>query len=113
MLLNLIIAIVSETFNEFYAEKPVKDRQVKLDLILEIDHFLYFGSSKGKFDPKSFRKYGQMFKMIVKNQDTVEGIENKIQDARKDIQEVKGEVMEKIKGVEGKIDLIIKKLNIN
>lgn len=67
ILLNLIIAIVSRTFEEFYMDQVGIDREIKLSLIVEIDDVLRIG--KLKSDPKKWKKQAIGFQAIEKMQD--------------------------------------------
>lgn len=66
ILLNLIIAIVSATFEEYFVNEDEVDRAVKLNLILEIDQLLFLGMRSGKFDEKSFERNSRYFHILEK-----------------------------------------------
>lgn len=85
ILLNLIIAIVSRTFEEFYSDKLGIDREIKLGLIVEIDDFLRMGDLK--INPVLWKKNSVGFQAIEEMQEVVdlEKLKNQVLDVEKEI----------------------------
>lgn len=96
ILLNLIIAIVSKTFDDYYENQMDVDRQAKLKLILELDYFCNWKNKNDCIDKIAFKKKGKFFQ-ILKKQNLV----NNIEELGKKIDEVKDQNF-------GKISLIIR-----
>lgn len=71
MLLNLIIAIVSKTFDDYFENQIDVDRGVKLKLILEIDQFLNWSckSIPESFDEQKFEKEGRYYHLLRKEEE--------------------------------------------
>lgn len=88
ILLNLIIAIVSRTFLEFFLDKVGIDREIKLKMIIEIDEFLR--GEKQESNLEEWKKKAIGFQAIEKIQEipNLEKLKNEIIASEERIMEI-------------------------
>lgn len=104
MLLNLIIAIVSKTFDDYYDNQADVDRNARLELILELDQVLKFKKGSG-FDEESFRKNSSYFHML-KPEDRA----NTLNDLGDKLDVLKHELVHKVESLEERVHTSLREM---
>lgn len=93
MLLNLIIAIVSKTFDDYYDNQTDVDRKAKLTLILELDQFFRWKICQDQFDKEKFLKNSKYYQILQKQPEA-----GNIEELGQQIEKTKAELKEEING---------------
>lgn len=98
ILLNLIIAIVSKTFDDYYDKQIYVDRKAKLKLILELDQFFKWKKTKSGYDKKKFEKKARFYHILKKKEEVsnIEELGERVKDTERKIEECEKNILRKI-----------------